>query len=343
VSTLTEPTRERPPAGTPPVSRPGRLRALRALRSRTVQGSDARWGLAMSVPTLCVLVLIVIVPAVWTILLAFQRVTLLNIRTAGISGPYSLANIEQVIKDPGFVSGIIATLVYSVFGTLLSVVLGLGAAMALRRRFRGRGLVRAVMLLPYVAPVVAAAYVWQVMLNPAVGLVNQIGTRWLGWNHAIPFLSQQAGHPPVAGHFLTVPTALIMVILFDAWRYFPFAFLFYSARIQALSPELEEAAEVDGATVIKRFTRIIYPQLRNVTLLLVLLRFIWTFNKFDDVYLLTGGGAGTQVVSIRVYQFLTAYTNVGAASAEALLLAVLLGVFAALYSILQRRSSQAAS
>ena len=107
--------------------------------------------------------------------------------------------------------------------------------------------------------------------------------------------------------------------------------------MQALSPELEEAAKVDGASVIQRFRHIVYPQLRNVTLLLVLLRFIWTFNKFDDVYLLTGGGAGTQVVSIRVYQFLTAYANVGAASAEALLLAVLLGLFAGLFALLQRR------
>jgi multiple sugar transport system permease protein len=295
----------------------------------------------MSLPTVLILLLIVVVPAVWTIVLAFQRITLLNIRTAGISGPYTLANLEQVVKDPGFTSGIIATLAYSVFGTLLSVVLGLGAALSLRRAFRGRFLVRGVMLLPYVAPVVAAAYVWQVMLNPTVGLVNQIGVSWLGWQHAIPFLSQQSGRLPLLGNSVSVPTALVTVILFDAWRYFPFALLFYSARIQALPADLEEAAKVDGASVLQRFRYIVYPQLRNVTLLLVLLRFIWTFNKFDDVYLLTGGGAGTQVVSIRVYQFLTAYSNVGASSAEALLLAVLLGLFAAGFAVLQRRSREA--
>ncbi len=295
----------------------------------------------MSLPTVVILLLIVVVPALWTVVLAFQHVTLLNVRTAGVSGPYTLANIEQVIKDPGFASGLIATLAYSVFGTLLSVVLGLAAALALRRQFRGRFLVRGVMLLPYVAPVVAAAYVWQVMLNPTMGLVNQIGVNWLGWQHAIPFLSQQSGRLPLTGNAFSVPTALITVILFDTWRYFPFALLFYSARIQALPYDLEEAAKVDGATVIQRFRYIIYPQLRNVTMLLVLLRFIWTFNKFDDVYLLTGGAAGTQVVSIRVYQFLTAFTNVGASSAEALLLAVLLGVFAALFALAQRRTREA--
>jgi multiple sugar transport system permease protein len=302
------------------------------------RGSDARWGLAMSAPAAAVLLLIVVIPAAWTVLLAFQRVTLLNIRSAGVLGPYTLANLHQVISQPGFTSSIIVTLAYSVFGTAGSILIGLAAALALRRQFRGRFLVRGIMLLPYVAPVVAAAYVWQVMLSPATGLVNQIGTRWLGWQHPVPFLSEQTGHLPVTG--MTVPTALIMVILFDTWRYFPFAFLFFSARIQALPPELEEAAKVDGASAVQRFRRIIYPQLRNVTLLLVLLRFIWTFNKFDDVYLLTGGGGGTQVVSIRVYQFLTAYTNVGEASAQALLLAALLGACAVAFALLQRRSGR---
>lgn len=301
--------------------------------TRSGRGSDARWGLAMSAPAAAVLLLIVIIPAAWTVLLAFQHVTLLNIRAAGAGGPYTLANLHQVVSQPGFGSGILVTLAYSVFGTAGSVVAGLAAALALRSQFRGRFLVRGILLLPYVAPVVAATYVWQVMLNPAVGLVGEIGTRWLGWRHAVPFLSEQTGH--LAG--VSVPTALIMVILFDTWRYFPFAFLFYSARLQALPPELEEAAKVDGASVLGRFRHVIYPQLRNVTLLLVLLRFIWTFNKFDDVYLLTGGGGGTQVVSIRVYQFLTAYTNVGAASAQALLLAVLLGAFAVCVTLAQRR------
>ncbi len=295
----------------------------------------------MSLPTALVIFLIVILPVLWTISLAFQHVTLLNIRSAGFIGSFSLANFREVIGQPGFYTGIIATLAYSVFGTLLSVGLGLATALALRNRFRGRAVLRTAMLFPYVAPIVAATYVWQVMLNPTVGVINNIGTSVFGWKHAIPFLSQQAGHPPLVGSAFTVPTALITVILFDAWRYFPFAFLFFTARIQALAPELEEAGRIDGATIVQRFRHIVYPQLRNVTLLLVVLRFIWTFNKFDDVYLLTGGSAGTQVVSIRVYQFLTAFENVGASSADALLLAVFLAVFGTVYALVQARGGAA--
>lgn len=96
-----------------------------------------------------------------------------------------------------------------------------------------------------------------------------------------------------------------MVILYQAWRYFPFSFLFILARLQALPGELDEAARVDGATPLQRFWRITLPQLQGVIALLTVLRFIWTFNEFDDIYLLTQGGAGTEVVSVRVFHYLT--------------------------------------
>ena len=108
-----------------------------------------------------------------------------------------------------------------------------------------------------------------------------------------------------------MPTALLTVIAFEAWRYFPFAFLFLVARMQAIPGELDEAARVDGATVWQRFRYVVCPQLLPIIALLAVLRFIFTFNKFDDIYLLTGGGAGTEVVSVRVYDFLTARRDVG--------------------------------
>lgn len=210
------------------------------------------------------------------------------------------------------------TLIYSVGGTVGSIVLGLVAALVVRRPFRGRTLVRASMLLPYVAPVVAVTFVWQVMLDPQLGIVNAWGQRLLGWDAPVPFLSQES-------------TALATVIAFEAWRYFPFAFLFLLARLQAVPGELEEAARVDGATPTQRFRHILLPQLLPVIALLGVLRFIMTFNKFDDVYLLTGGAAGTEVVSVRVYEFLTARTDIGAAAAQAVVLAVVLIVFVLIY------------
>jgi multiple sugar transport system permease protein len=121
------------------------------------------------------------------------------------------------------------------------------------------------------------------------------------------------------------------VIAFEAWRSFPFAFLFLTARLQAVPGTLEEAAHVDGATPTQRFWHVILPQLLPTIAVLSVLRFIWTFNSFDDIYLLTGGGAGTEVVSVRVFNALTARGDIGVASAQALVLALILAVLVGLY------------
>ncbi|MGW3604870.1 carbohydrate ABC transporter permease [Micromonospora sp. NPDC005161] len=298
------PTRERPA--------PARRRPL------TLRRRESRAGLALVAPTLLVTITVIGIPIVWTVVLAFQRVRLATLRKTGLFGEFTMDNVDRVLHTPGFASTLWTTLVYSLGGTVGSILLGLVAALVVRRPFRGRTLVRASMLLPYVAPVVAVTFVWQVMLDPQLGIVNDWGRRLLGWDAPVPFLSQES-------------TALATVIVFEAWRYFPFAFLFLLARLQAVPGELEEAARVDGATPTQRFRYILLPQLLPVIALLGVLRFIMTFNKFDDVYLLTGGAAGTEVVSVRVYEFLTARTDIGAAAAQAVVLAVVLIVFVLIY------------
>jgi multiple sugar transport system permease protein len=298
---------------------------------RTLRQQESRAGLALISPTLLVVLAAVIAPILWTIVLAFQRVRLINIRRAGILGPYTLDNFERVFGSPGFWESLRTTLVFSVSGTALSIGVGLVAALALRQPFRGRGLVRGAALIPYVAPVVAVTFVWGVMLNPQFGIVNHWGRNLLGWDEPIAFLSQRRATLSLLGLDVDVPVALLTVIAFECWRYFPFAFLFLLARLQALPADLEEAARVDGATPVQRFRYVVLPQLMPVIALLAILRFIWTFNEFDDIYLLTGGGAGTEVVSIRVFTFLVARTNVGASAAQALVLALMLIVFVGAY------------
>jgi multiple sugar transport system permease protein len=280
--------------------------------------ADARAGLALISPTLVLVVVMVVLPILWTVLLAFQRLRLLNLRSSGLFGEFTLSNFEDVFSSPEFWSTLLTTLAYSVFGTAAAIGLGLVAALALRHPFRGRGLVRAAMLLPYVAPVVAVTFAWTVMLNPQFGVVNAWGTRLLGWDQPIAFLSER-------------PAALLTIIAFEAWRSFPFAFLFLTARLQAVPGSLEEAALVDGATVSQRFRYIVLPQLLPTIAVLAVLRFIWTFNTFDEIYLLTGGGAGTEVVSVAVFNSLTARGDIGGAAAQSLVLAAILAVFVGLY------------
>jgi multiple sugar transport system permease protein len=303
-----------------------------ARRSRTLRQQEARAGLAMLSPTLIVVLAVVVLPILWTFLIAFQRLRLRDLRRSGIFGAeLTLRNFETVLTSSGFLDALTTTLIYSVVGTALSIGLGLVAALVVRKPFKGRTLVRASMLLPYVAPVVAVTFVWEVMLNPELGIVNALGADLLGWEDRIPFLDQRTGTLSLFGVDIGVPTALLVVILYQGWRYFPFSFLFILARLQALPGELDEAARVDGATPLQRFRYITLPQLKGVIALLAVLRFIWTFNEFDDIYLLTEGGAGTEVVSVRVFRYLTARGDIGAAAALSLVLAAVLVVLLLLY------------
>jgi multiple sugar transport system permease protein len=318
--------------GAPP--RPRRGRSARARE-------DRRAGYLLITPTVVIVFAMVVLPILWTFSLAFQQVRLLNLRRAGFFGDYSFENFHDVLTSPGFMDALVTTLVYSVAGTACAVGLGLLAALALRQPFRGRGLVRACMLIPYVAPVVAATFVWKTMLNPQFGIANHYGKTLLGWDKPIAFLSSSDNISPF-GIDLHVSTALFTVVLFECWRSFPFAFLFLTARLQAIPETLEEAATVDGATPLQRFRHIILPQLLPTIAVLTVLRFIWTFNNFDDIYLLTGGGSGTQVVAVRVYDYLINRGDIGAAAAQALVLAAILAVLVAVYLKLFGRREEVA-
>ncbi|SDN14997.1 carbohydrate ABC transporter permease [Streptomyces wuyuanensis] len=303
----------------------------RKRRTLTTGQRENRAGLAFVSPTFLVVLVVVIVPILWTVLLAFQNARLVDIQGMGLFGNWSLDNFGKVFGSAGFWSSLGTTLVYTVGSTAGSVLLGLVAALALRRPFRGRGLLRGSMLLPYVAPVVAVAFAWEVALSPQYGIVNEWGAKLLGWDDPIAFLSTRSYEVDLLGLHFDIPLALLTVIVFEIWRYFPFAFLFLLARLQAVPDGLEEAARVDGATPTQRFRHILLPQLMPVVALLCVLRFIMTFNKFDDVYLLTGGGSGTDVVAVRVYDFLTARYDVGAAAAQALVLAAVLTLLLGIY------------
>ncbi len=305
----------------------GRRRA-RNTRARR----DSRAGVALVSPTVIVVLVMVVLPVVWALVLSFQRIRLLQIRRLDLfGGEFTLRNYDLLLNSSDFLTAARTTLIYSVFGTSGAILLGLAAALVVRRSFPGRGLVRGILLLPYVAPVVAIAFIWQVLLSPQLGFVNAVGTDIFGWDAPIPFLSQEEGTITLFGLSIGVPTALIMVILFEAWKSFPFAFLFILARLQAVPGDLEEAARVDGATPTQVFRHIILPQIAGVIALIAVLRFIFTFNSFDEIYLLTGGGAGTEVLATQVYAFLQARNDVGASAAVAMFMATVLAVLLLFY------------
>ncbi|MEP1964916.1 carbohydrate ABC transporter permease [Tateyamaria sp.] len=246
------------------------------------------------------------------------------------NGNFTLDNFRKVFAASDFWPVLWASLYYTIAGTLGALVMGLFAAQLMNITFAGRSFLRGLFLSPYVAPVIAVALAWVLLLDPGPGgtlnaLLIQMGVI----EGPISFLGQRKADINVFGLFtFEFPIALTVVIIFEIWRYFPLAMLFILARMQSLSSDIYEAAEIDGATPLQQFRFISLPQLVGIMAVLFLLRFIWTFNKFDDIFLLTGGAAGTRTLTVNVYEQAFAVSNLGAGAAVAVVVFIVLLFFA---------------
>ncbi|MCG8368180.1 MAG: sugar ABC transporter permease [Pseudanabaenales cyanobacterium] len=267
---------------------------------------------------------LILFPVVWNGWLAFHKVKLLSLRQSNwweldATGD----NFIQVFTHPDFWPALQTTLIYTISSALLTIALGLIAALLVHDRFPGRGIVRGFFLLPYVAPVVAIAFAWRFILDPRGILMTALVNADI-LDQPLNILSQS-------------PWAMLSLIAFEGWRLFPFGFLFILARLQAIPDDLYEAAKIDGASPFQRFFHITLPQLKLVLATLFLLRFMWTFNEFDDVFLVTKGAGGTRVLTIKVYDFLVGEFNIGAGAAMALVLFAVLAILLIFYFRWYRR------
>ena len=269
-------------------------------------------------PPVIIVFSLVVFPVVWNVWLAFHRVRLLDLRRLSWwQYKATFDNFIKIFTQHDFFPALKATLLYTSGGAFLALLLGLAAAMMVNRTFKGRNLIRGIFLIPYVAPIVAVAFAWRFILDPRGALMTGL----LG----VGFLDQPL-------HLLGErPFAMISLIVFEGWRYFPFDFLFILARLQAIPEAYYEAAAMDGASPLRKFFHITLPQLKLVLATLFLLRFMWTFNKFDDVFLVTRGSAGTRVLTVKVYDFLIGEFDVGAGAGMAMVLFVVLAVLLFVY------------
>jgi multiple sugar transport system permease protein len=315
-------------------------RETSARKIMTLGQREERLAYLLVAPSMLIIFMIVIFPVLWNLWLAFKPVQLRDLGTANLWNPndLTLANFRYVFRgvnlsefDLGrFGTLLSTTLIYTFGSAFLTLLMGLTAALLARDAFPGRQIFRGTILFPYIAPVVAVAFIWRMMLNAQFGVINELGSNWFGMPRT-DFLTQRFADISLFGLDMRWPLALSVVILFEGWRNFPFAFLFFLARLQALSSEMYEAAAVDGAVPSQRLWYITLPQLQGVIGTMLLLRFIWTFNKFDDIFLLTGGAAGTEVLVVRVVNLLFGEFRIGAAAAMAMVLALILVGFMLLY------------
>jgi multiple sugar transport system permease protein len=303
-----------------------RPRSTAVRRWASLEAREARLAWMLISPTAVIVFGLVVFPALFSIWISFHDVGLGNLSNVFNAPFVGLQNYRDVFNDFAFKwqglnnwGAAVTSIVYSFGGTTLTLVVGLIAALVLNRPFRGRGISRAIFLFPYVAPIVSIAFVWRWILDPRPsGVLNDVLMRLGAIDLPIAYLATRG-------------LALLLVIVFEAWRYFPFAMLMILARLQAVDGTLYEAADVDGANTWDKFRHVTLPELRYVLGAIFLLRLIWTFNKFDDIFLLTGGGFGTNVLPVLTYQFSFKSFDFGKGAATAMILLLILLVFLVVY------------
>ena len=228
---------------------------------------------------------------------------------------FTFKNFTEFFSSSEFVSTLSITFLYTVFGTIGAIVVGCMAALLLNVSFKGKSWLRGLFLFPYVAPVIAVALTWVTLFDPFSGSINALLVQMGAIQESVNFFGEK-------------PLALITVIVFEIWRYFPLSFLFILARLQSVDSDIYEAAKMDGASPFQQFWYLSIPHLLGILSVLFLLRFIWTFNKFDDIFLLTGGNAGTRTLTVNVYEQAFALSNIGAGAAVAVVIFLCLIIFA---------------
>ena len=281
---------------------------LETVRTRRIP--DRTWGMLLIVPAVLMVACLVLYPVGYAVWLSFHRKhAYLPVETF-----IGLTNYKNLFVDPQFWESFWLGTVYG-FSTIgLQIVLGVGAALLLAESFKGRSLVRGIALFPYVVPTIVVVLIWRWILNDSYGLLNHI--------------LQSIGVVSAPVTWLGPSMILISLILVSTWTFFPFVLITVLARLQTINPELYDAAAVDGASAWQRFYHVTLPQLRTILFVVILLRFIFMFTKFDIVWLLGGGtgGTGRFIRTLPVYTYIKTFgqLQVGAGAALAVIMVLIL-------------------
>jgi ABC-type sugar transport system permease subunit len=222
---------------------------------------ERRVAYYMVLPALFIILVVAFYPVAYSVYLSFFEATINNVGSF-----VGLQNYVRMFASPEFVEGLTNTVMFTVASVSLEFIFGLAIALAINRAFRGRGLVRAAVLVPWAFPTVISAVMWRLMFQDQVGIINYVA-------NAIGLISQ----PILSDRTLL----LIGVTLVDVWKTTPFMALLLLAGLQTIPGEVYEAARVDGANVMQRFFRITLPLLKPTILVALLFRTLDAYRVFD--------------------------------------------------------------
>jgi multiple sugar transport system permease protein len=246
-------------------------------RSRGVPERRLAW--LMTTPSMVLIALVAVYPILYAIWLSMHEYSLIRAGVSRWASPAGLGNYIDAFQTPEFVDSILITFVFTIASVFLETLIGLAMALIMAAAFKGQGLLRTTVLVPWAVLTVVTAIMWKTIVDPNLGLVNQIlgtNTVWLGEE----------------------PQALIVMILADTWKTAPFMALLLLAGLQVIPSEIYEAAKVDGATAWQRFRRITLPLLMPALLVALIFRTLDALRAFDLPKVLTNGANGTTTMSL---------------------------------------------
>ncbi|MFD8257140.1 carbohydrate ABC transporter permease [Streptomyces werraensis] len=324
-----------PPAG---VATGGKRAPGGARGPRRRTGRIRRSGLPylLLLPTLLLELLVHLVPMVIGIVMSFKELTQFYIRDWGTApwagfDNYSVSVDFDAPVGKALLHSFLVTVAFTVLSVGLCWLIGTAAAVFMQDTFRGRGLLRALFLVPYALPVYAAVITWVFMFQHDNGLVNHV-------------LHDQLGLTDKPSFWLIGDNSFVALLTVSVWKGWPFAFLIVMAGLQNIPRELYEAAALDGAGMVQQLRRITLPSLRPVNQVLVLVLFLWTFNDFNTPYVLFGKSApeAADLISVHIYQASFVTWNFGTGSAMSVLLLLFLLVVTGVYLALTSRGRRTA-
>jgi multiple sugar transport system permease protein len=291
--------------------------------------SRERQAWALLLPLLVIIAAVTGYPLINTVQLSFTDTSL----SARHIPPHwvGIDNYAYVFTDPDFGDAFRRTLYFTFVSVGVEMVLGVLVALLLNREFRGRSMVRALLVLPWALPTIVNAMMWRLVYNPEFGSFNALLFQ-LG---LIDSYRSWLGEPG---------TAMNMVILADVWKNYPLVTLIVLAALQTIPRELYEAASIDGAGPWVKFWKVTFPAILGPLSVALVLRMIDAFKVFDILYLMTRGGPAdsTKSVSFFVYQESFAYLRAGSGAAYAVTVALTSAVMIAIYIMLLRRQGSTA-
>jgi trehalose/maltose transport system permease protein len=293
-----------------------RLTLFEAPRSEWARRRE-RLAWLLMLPSVLVVLGVALYPLVRTFLLSLTNARLSRVRAVEFVG---LSNYIDLLGDAAFLNAIWNTTVFTVFSVFFETLLGLIIALVIHSNFKGRGLVRTAMLIPWAIPTAVSSQMWKWMYNDVFGVINDLLVTRLGWlDTKIAWLASPA---------LAMPA----IIAVDVWKTTPFMALLLLAGLQVIPDDIYEAAHVDGASKWQQFWTMTMPLLRPALVVALIFRTLDSFRVFDVIYVMKGTAPETVSVAILARQTMFDLRRLGEGATMSVVIFIILAVFVVIYT-----------